>query len=171
MKINFNRAQEKDLPKIVEIYNQIIPSRLATADLEPITVADREEWYHSFTKTHPLWIIQNDEQKIVGWVALEPFYGRPAYEHTSEIAIYIDKSARHHGIGTQALQFVISKLSQLGITAIVAYIFGHNLPSLGLFKSFNFTEWGRLPRVAELDGVQRDLVIMGRRFDTPTIKH
>lgn len=165
MEFEFSLANEKDLPKIVDIYNQIIPSRLATADLEPITVAEREAWYHSFTKTHPLWVIKNNEQKVVGWVGLEPFYGRAAYEHTCEIAIYIDKSVRHHGLGTQAINFVISQLPQLGITAIVAYIFGHNLPSLGLFKSFHFTEWGRLPRVAELDGVQRDLIIMGRRFD------
>ncbi|MDM8332818.1 hypothetical protein QUW45_09125 [Limosilactobacillus pontis] len=47
----------------------------------------------------------------------------------------------------------------------MAYIFGHNQPSLKLFKRFDFRQWGFLPRVAELDGVQRDLVIMGRRFD------
>ena len=53
----------------------------------------------------------------------------------------------------------------MGITAIVAYIFGHNQPSLKLFRHFGFAEWGSLPRVAELDGVQRDLKILGRRFD------
>lgn len=122
MEFEFSLANEKDLPRIVDIYNQIIPSRLATADLEPVTVAEREAWYHSFTKTHPLWVIKNNEQKVVGWVGLEPFYGRAAYEHTCEIAIYIDKSVRHHGLGTQAINFVISQLPQLGITAIVAYI-------------------------------------------------
>lgn len=113
MEFEFSLANEKDLPRIVDIYNQIIPSRLATADLEPVTVAEREAWYHSFTKTHPLWVIKNNEQKVVGWVGLEPFYGRAAYEHTCEIAIYIDKSVRHHGLGTQAINFVISQLPQL----------------------------------------------------------
>ena len=110
-------------------------------------------------------MIKNPAGAIVGWVGLEPFYGRVAYCHTSEIAIYIDQNARHQGIGRQALQYVISQLPQLEITAIVAYIFGHNQPSLKLFKRFDFRQWGFLPRVAELDGVQRDLVIMGRRFD------
>ena len=109
MEFEFSLASEKDLPRVVDIYNQIIPSRLATADLEPVTVAEREPWYHSFTKTHPLWVIRNSQQKIVGWVGLEPFYGRPAYEHTCEIAIYIDKSVRHHGLGTQAINFVIGQ--------------------------------------------------------------
>lgn len=153
-----------DLPRIVEIYNQIIPSRLATADLEPVTVADREAWFASFTATHPLWVITQGDQ-IIGWFALEPFYGRPAYEHTAEISIYIDQAVHHQGVGSRALQFVIDQLPQLGITAIVAYIFGHNQPSLRLFRHFGFAEWGSLPRVAELDGVQRDLKILGRRFD------
>lgn len=165
MTLKFVLARRKDLPKIVEIYNQIIPSRLATADLEPVTVADREKWFSSFDDHHPLWLIENEAREIVGWVGLEPFYGRPAYAHTSEIAIYIDQSARHQGIGKKALEFVISELPRLEITAVVAYIFGHNLPSLHLFKKYGFEQWGKLSRVAELDGVQRDLVILGRRFD------
>ena len=64
MEFEFSLANEKDLPRIVDIYNQIIPSRLATADLEPVTVAEREAWYHSFTKTHPLWVIKNNEHKF-----------------------------------------------------------------------------------------------------------
>jgi phosphinothricin acetyltransferase len=162
--MKFRQATHSDLPRIVEIYNQIIPSRLATADLEPVTVADREGWLASFTATHPLWVMEQDDQ-IVGWVGLEPFYGRPAYEHTAEISIYIDQAVRHQGVGNQALQFVIAQLPRLEITAIVAYIFGHNQPSLKLFRHFDFAEWGSLPRVAELDGVQRDLKILGRRFD------
>lgn len=162
--MKFVKAEHGDLPRIVEIYNQIIPSRLATADLEPVTVQDREEWFASFDEHHPLWVIK-DEKRIVGWVGLEPFYGRPAYCHTSEIAIYLDQEVRHRGLGKQAMEFVIAQLPKLEISAVVAYIFGHNQPSLKLFEHFGFKEWGRLPRVAELDGVQRDLVIMGRRFD------
>lgn len=164
MKVHFTRARHADLPIIVQIYNQIIPSRLATADLTPITVADREQWFAAFDDHHPLWLIQNNQDKVVGWVGLEPFYGRAAYNQTSEIAIYIDQGARHQGVGKKALQFVCASVRQWGLTAIVAYIFGHNQPSLGLFKQFGFTQWGLLPQVAELDGVKRDLVIMGRHF-------
>lgn len=165
MKLEFTRARHADLPRIVGIYNQIIPSRLATADLQPVTVSDREAWFAAFDQHHPLWVIKNDTGQIIGWVGLEPFYGRAAYCHTSEIAIYIDQGARRRGVGQRALQYVIDSLPRLGISAVVAYIFGHNQPSLKLFKHFAFAEWGRLPRVAELDGIQRDLVIMGRRFD------
>lgn len=165
MNLTFVRAQHEDLGRIVEIYNQIVPSRLATADLEPVTVHDRENCFASFDAHHPLWVIKDETGRIIGWVGLEPFYGRAAYSHTSEIAIYLDQDFRQHGVGKQALQYVITQLPWLEISAVVAYVFGHNLPSLKLFQHFAFQEWGRLPRVAELDGIKRGLVIMGRRFD------
>ena len=36
--IKFDYAKQAELPKIVAIYNETIPSRLATADLEPVSV-------------------------------------------------------------------------------------------------------------------------------------
>jgi phosphinothricin acetyltransferase len=50
----------------------------------------------------------------------------------------------------------------LHIENLVGLIFAHNFPSLKLFTSFGFVKWGYLPQVAELDGVKRDLVIMGK---------
>ena len=58
----------------------------------------------------------------------------------------------------------IRRAPDLGLQTLVGYIFGHNTPSLGLFEGFGFQRWGLLPRVAELDGVERDLVIVGRRL-------
>ena len=50
---------------------------------------------------------------------------------------------------------------------IQGFIFGHNEPSLALFRRFGFLRWGELPKVAALDGVERDLIIVGRRIGTP----
>ena len=46
--IKFDYAKQVELPKIVAIYNETIPSRLATADLEPVSVASRQPWFESF---------------------------------------------------------------------------------------------------------------------------
>ncbi|GFP08076.1 hypothetical protein LHEJCM20397_12270 [Lactobacillus helveticus] len=46
--IKFDYAKQAELPKIVAIYNETIPSRLATADLEPVSVASRQPWFESF---------------------------------------------------------------------------------------------------------------------------
>lgn len=164
MSITFENARHADLPRIVAIYNEIIPSRLATADLEPVTVAAREDWFASFDPaTRPLWVLRQ-AGTIVGWVSLESFYGRPAYSHTAEISIYLDAACRHQGVGQQALDFVFGQLDRLDLDRIVAFIFSHNLPSQGLFKKNGFTTWGHLPDVALMDGQLRSLDILGRHF-------
>ena len=38
-------AQREDLPEIVAIYNSTVASRQATADLQPVSVAEREAWF------------------------------------------------------------------------------------------------------------------------------
>ena len=55
-----------------------------------------------------------------------------------------------------------TRQAQRGIT-LIGFIFGHNEPSLALFERFGFSRWGELPRVTILDGVERDVVIVGLR--------
>lgn len=66
-------------------------------------------------------------------------------------------------MGTQIMETVLAACDELDITNLVCLIFGHNAPSIGLMKKFGFEQWGYLPRVAELDGIERDLVYMGKR--------
>ena len=63
---------------------------MVTADTEPITVESRLNWFKEHDpKTRPLFIISLNEQ-TVGWMSFQSFYGRPAYQATAEISIYID---------------------------------------------------------------------------------
>ncbi len=50
------------------------------------------------------------------------------------------------------------------MTALVGLILGHNTASLQLFGRLGFQRWGLLPRVTRLDGVERDIVIVGRHL-------
>ena len=59
----------------------------------------------------------------------------------------------------------IDRTGEFKITTLLAFVFCHNAPSLGLFRSFGFETWGHLLRVAELDGIERDLLILGRRIE------
>lgn len=164
MTLNFELATPQALPRVVEIYNQSIPGRLATADLQPVTIASRKAWFAAFDPTaRPLWLMKAAD-RCLGWVGLEDFYGRPAYKHTAEISIYIDQAFHHEHVGQQALTYVFTQLPRLDVQTLVAFVFAHNAPSLGLFAKNGFARWGLLPDVAELDGQRRSLAILGRRF-------
>jgi phosphinothricin acetyltransferase len=158
-------AEAADLNAIVEIYNASIPSRLATADLNPVSLESRQRWFAEHSPTHrPIWVMES-EAKILGWLSFQSFYGRPAYEKTAELSIYISPSHQRQGIGRQLLEEAIEYSPRLRLNTLLGFIFAHNYPSLQLFKQYGFQQWGYLPQVALLDGIERDLAILGRKLN------
>ncbi len=109
--------------------------------------------------------IASDGSSILGWVSLEQYSDRPAYDHTAEISIYLDQKAVGHGIGSAAMSFVESQLARLGITAVISRVFARNAASRALFTKFGYEQWGHYPRVAVLDGEPCDLLVLGKRYD------
>jgi L-amino acid N-acyltransferase YncA len=155
-------AIEADLPAIVEIYNAAICSRISTAVFDPVSVEERLPWFrwHS-PNSFPLWVAESDGQ-IAGWLSFHSYIKRPAYRGTAEISVYVSEKFRRTGVGTSLLEKAITSAPELGATALVGCIFGHNAPSLRLFERMGFERWGFLPRIARVQGVERDMVIMGR---------
>jgi L-amino acid N-acyltransferase YncA len=152
-----------DLPAIVEIYNSTVATRLATADTEPVSIASRERWFSQHSPTHrPLWVAV-DADRVTGWLSYSSFYGRSAYEGTCELSVYIALEYRRQGLATELLSRCIQHAPRIGVMTLLGFVFGHNKPSLSLFEKLGFRHWGCLPRVAVLDGMERDLVIVGRR--------
>lgn len=161
--MTFRDATLDDLPKIVEIYNSTVASRLVTADLEPVSIESKLDWFNEHhPTTRPLWIVENAQKNTIGWVSFQDFYGRPAYQKTAEISIYIDENFRGKGFGQQILKLSIEKCPSLGIENLLAFIFAHNLPSLTLFEKFGFKLWANLKNIAELDGEKQSLIILGK---------
>lgn len=164
MNFRTRQAQLHDLPAIVEIYNSTVPGRMVTADTEEVSVESREQWFHDHSPDfRPIYVVEQ-EHLIVAWLSFQSFYGRPAYNGTAEISIYVRKEFRKAGLGKMLLQKAIDESSRLKIKNLLGFIFGHNIPSLELFYKFGFADWARLPGVAELDGIERDLVIVGKRI-------
>jgi L-amino acid N-acyltransferase YncA len=163
--LSFRDAEIYDLKKIVEIYNTTIAGRMVTADVEPIKISDRIKWFHEHSpEKRPLWMVENEANELIGWVSFQSFYGRPAYDATAEISIYLDPEKRGKGYGKRILQHAMSQANNYGITTILGFIFAHNTPSIELFSKLGFEEWANLKNIAVLDGVERSLIIMGKRI-------
>ncbi|SMC29972.1 phosphinothricin acetyltransferase [Andreprevotia lacus DSM 23236] len=169
MPLSCRPALPADLPAIVDIYNASIPGRLATADTEPVSVASREAWFAAHQpQRRPVWLCEETDGagriSVAGWLSFSDFYGRPAYGRTAELSIYVAAAAQRQGVGRFLLEAAIVAAPGLQIDTLLGFIFGHNQPSLNLFAQYGFVRWGELPRVAVLDGIERDLVIVGRRL-------
>lgn len=162
--VNYFIATQEDLSRIVAIYNQSILTRRSTADLVPITVESKQEWFEAHdSKKRPLWIMK-ENQETVGWISLSDFYGRPAYDRTVEISIYIDHAHQGRGMGQLALHFAEKQLPQLNVDTVLAFIFDINQASQHLFRKNGFEIWGHLPNVATIDGLMIGLDILGKTY-------
>jgi len=160
--LKIHDAVQADLPAIIKIYNAAITTRIATAQLEPVTLESRRHWLKEHSPDrHPFWILEIDRQ-IAGWLTLKAFLPRSAYRGTAEVSVYVDEKFRRRGIARALLEEAIARAPSLQIRAMVGLIFAHNAPSLKLFAQLGFEKWGLLPRIARLDANERDLTIMGR---------
>lgn len=165
MEIVFTYAQQHDLENIVATYNSTIASRLVTADLEPVSVKSKQGWFdaHSPNK-RPLWLV-NVDGVYSGWMSFNSFYGRPAYDGTVEVSIYLEECARGKGLGRACLIKAMDACETIDIKTLLGFIFDHNEPSLKLFEKMGFQKWAHLPKIANMQGVERGLIIMGKRVD------
>lgn len=157
-------AVEADLRAIVTIYNASIPSRLATADLNPVSVESRLEWFYQHSSTSRPILVMEIDKVILGWLSFQSFYGRPAYQATAEISIYVSPVYQRQRVAYKLLKNAIALSPSLGLNTLLGFIFAHNQPSIKLFELFGFQTWGHLPQVANLDAIERDLLIMGRKI-------
>ncbi len=166
MQWHYRLAEAADLPQIVAIYNSTVASRQVTADTEPVSVESRQAWFAAHQRPdRPLWVVEQ-AGAIVGWLSFSSFYGRPAYQSTAEISIYLAESVRGQGLGLFLLQSAINYAPSIALHTLLGFVFGHNTPSVRLFERVGFATWGHLPGVAQLDGIERDLLILGLRINS-----
>src|SRR5262245_28612169 len=165
MEILIRGAAETDLPAIVDIYNQSIPAGWSTADTEPIAVAERVEWFRKFDPAkRPIWIAELDGL-VVATAYLSSFYGgRPAYDATAEVSVYVATAAHRQGIGRRLKEFVIAECPRLGVTTLLSMHFDHNEATRRINESLGFEQMGHLTDIAVVQGQKRGLVISALRI-------
>ena len=169
------RAKKEDLPAILTIYNQSIAGKQATANLTPVTCAERQDWFdeHLNSATRPIYIVravvedaevsvEETVSPIVAWGSFSDLYTRPAYHISTEISIYLHQEYHGQGLGSLLTRWMLTQAPSLGIHNVVALIFAHNQPSLGLFRKLGFEQWGYMPKVCDMEGFIADVVMLGK---------
>ncbi|MFV2029468.1 GNAT family N-acetyltransferase [Neisseria sp. S1] len=157
-------ATQDDLPAIVDIYNSTIESRQSTADLQPVSIASRQEWFDAHHGNRPLYVLKNLSGEVLAWGSYSDYHPRRAYHISAEISLYVRHDTRGVGVGKILLRHMLERAPSLGIRNALAVIYGHNHPSLRLFHTFGFEEWGRLPGVCDLQDFTADIIILGKKI-------
>lgn len=81
------------------------------------------------------------------------------------MSVYVAGGHRRRGVGRRLLAQAIRRSPEFGLDTLTGGIFAHSCPSIERFEGFGFEKWAHYPRVAELDGVERDLIVPGLRLE------
>ena len=122
-----------------------------------------EKWDESHFPFARLGAVPGAENAIMGWAALSRVSTRAVYSGVAEVSVYIASAARGRGIGKQLLERLISESELHGVWTLQAAIFPENEASVGLHKLAGFRAIGKRERIAKLNGVWRDTLLLERR--------
>jgi L-amino acid N-acyltransferase YncA/DNA-binding transcriptional ArsR family regulator len=151
---------EADLPAVLAIYAEGLATRNATFETSVPTAEEmRSRWLPGLA-----WVAEVDDE-VVGWTAITPVSSRECYAGVGESSVYVAESARGRGVGKALLFTQVTEADKAGMWTLQTSIFPENRASLALHHSAGYRTLAVRTRVAQLDGVWRDTVLLERRSE------
>lgn len=149
----------KDLPAIVDIYNEAVLNTTATFDTHPRSLDDRRPWFEQHGDKYPLLVAVEDD-KVIGWASLSAWSDRCAYADTAEASIYVKEGERGKGIGRKLSQEILKAGREAGLHTIILRIASENVISIKLAESLGFNTIGVMKEVGKKFGKILDVTLM-----------
>jgi L-amino acid N-acyltransferase YncA len=155
---SIDAMKPSDWDAVRAIYAEGIATRNATFETE---VPAWEQWDSEHLPFGRL--VARADDSILGWAALSAVSHRACYAGAAEASIYVGAQHRGRGAGRALLDALIKASEMNGVWTLQASIFPENASSLALVKRCGFRQVGRRERIAQLDGVWRDTLLLERR--------
>jgi L-amino acid N-acyltransferase YncA len=147
-----------DWHRVRAIFVQGIATGNATFETEP---PSWEEFDATHLPDHRL--VAVEAGKVVGWIVLAATSSRGCYAGVVEDSVYVAEDARGRGVGTALLDALVAGADEAGFWTIEAGMFPENAATVALHERGGFRLVGRRERIAQLDGVWRDTILLERR--------
>jgi L-amino acid N-acyltransferase YncA/DNA-binding transcriptional ArsR family regulator len=149
-----------DMDTVLAIYAEGLATRSATFETK-VPTADqlRERWLPDLA-----WVAELDGE-VVGWTAVTPVSARECYSGVGETSVYVTEAARGRGVGKALLFTQVNAADRAGMWTLQTSIFPENRASLALHHSAGYRTLAVRTRIAQLDGVWRDTVLLERRSE------
>jgi L-amino acid N-acyltransferase YncA len=110
-------------------------------------------------------LVATIDDAVVAWAALSPVSDRCAYQGVAEDSIYVDAEARGRGVGRRLLAALVEGAERDGIWTVQTGIFPENIASVRVHHVCGFRTVGTRERLAQHQGVWRDVLFLERRTE------
>lgn len=138
------KARLRDVPALMEIYNDAILHTTATFDTEIKDIQNRQAWYAEHTGRYVIYIYE-ENGRVAGYASLSRYRDRKAFEPAVEISIYVNKDDRGRGIGRSLMKQTLDYAKECNeIGTVISLITSENEESIHLHEAFGFSYCGQI---------------------------
>jgi phosphinothricin acetyltransferase len=151
--IVIRRVEQGDLAALLGIYNYYVRETPVTFDIEPRTLAQRQQWLDGFAAAgrYQCFVAVKDDA-AVGWACSHSYKDRAAYDTTVAGSIYLSPEMCGLGLGRRLYATLFDALKTEDIHRIFAGVTLPNEASVGLHRSFGFEPVGTYREVGRKFG-------------------
>jgi phosphinothricin acetyltransferase len=156
-------STEADVARCVEIYGHHVLHGTASFEVAPPDLAEMKKRRGAVLDLGLPHLVAERDGRVVGYAYAGNWRPRPAYKHSVEDSIYIDKDAVGQGVGRALLPELVEKCTALGKRQMVAVIGDSaSTPSIRLHAACGFRRVGTLENIGFKFGRWLDSVLMQR---------
>ena len=112
-----------DADKLLEIYRPYVENTAVSFEYEAPSLETFQNRIETTLKRYPYLVIEEDDV-IYGYTYAGPFKGRPGYDHSVELSIYVRQQDKGKGCGRKLYEAIEKELETMGylnLYACVAY--------------------------------------------------
>ena len=159
MMYRFRAAVEGDRKAVTSVFNYFVEHSFAAFPEEKVDTSFYDRMAN-IAKGYPFYVIETDENGVVGFALLHPYHGAPTLRRTAVATYFILPEHTGQGLGTQVLNRFISEARAMGIDTLLASISSLNEGSINFHLLHGFVECARFQRIGVKKGRDFDVVWM-----------
>ena len=138
------RAERRDIPELMNIYNDAILHTTATFDTEIKDLKDRIAWFEEHVGNYVIYVYE-EAGCVAGYASLSRYRDRKAFDSAVELSVYIHKDYRGRGIGSSLMQETLAYAGVCEkIETVISLITSENATSIHLHENFGFSYCGQI---------------------------
>jgi L-amino acid N-acyltransferase len=157
--LTIRTASIKDISAIKDIYNWAIENTTGTFDTELKTIENRTAWFVEREEQFII-LVAEINTEIAGYIALNKWSERKAYDITAEVSFYVKPEFQGKGIGKKLLTTAIKFAEETKLVSLISRITEGNEQSIHLHKMAGFETIGIMKKAGIKFGKLLDVTLM-----------
>ena len=159
MNYEIREMQPQDGAKVIEIFQEGIDGGNATFDTTAPTWEVWDQKYFNMCR----FVLEDTDENVVGWAALQPISNRDCFKGVAEVSIYLKNEVQGKGLGSMLLRKLISASEEHNFWTLQAGIFPENDASIYVHEKWGFQLVGKREKIGQMNGIWRDIILLERR--------